>query len=168
MPRSWPIAALLFWLLAGTATAGCLPDPEGEVILVVEGDIGCANGEETARFDREMLRAVGAETITTATIWTDGRQSFTGVPIARLLAAVQARGDTLVAQAINDYAMRVPVGELVADGAILAFERNGRPMTVRDKGPLWIVYPWDDDPDLRTEAIYARSIWQLARIRIDG
>ncbi len=168
MPRPWPIAALLLWASTGVSAAHCLPEPSGEVVLVIEGHIDCPNAGITARLDREMLHAIGSQTITTATIWTDGQQRFTGLPIARLLDAVDARGETLVARAINDYAMRVPVDELIRDGAFLAFERNGRPMTVRDKGPLWIIYPWDENPDLRTEAIYARSIWQLEHIRIDG
>lgn len=168
MPNAVPIAALLACVAAGSAQACCLPDPAGEVLLTIEGDIACSNAGGVARLDLEMLHAIGAETIATTTIWTNGVQTFTGVPIGRLLEAVEARGDTLVARAINDYVVRVAVDDLVRDGALLAMKRNGRTMTVRDKGPLWIVYPWDDDPSLQTEAIYARSIWQLDHIRIDG
>ncbi|RYH00603.1 oxidoreductase, partial [Salipiger sp. IMCC34102] len=41
-------------------------------------------------------------------------------------------------------------------------------MQVRDKGPLWIVYPYDDTPEYRSEVIYSRSIWQLDRIEVAG
>ena len=37
-------------------------------------------------------------------------------------------------------------------------------MTLRDKGPLWVIYPFDDDPRYRSETVYFRSIWQLNRI----
>lgn len=37
-------------------------------------------------------------------------------------------------------------------------------MSVRDKGPLWVIYPYDSDPALQSEVTYARSIWQLVRI----
>jgi hypothetical protein len=35
---------------------------------------------------------------------------------------------------------------------------------VRDKGPLWVVYPYDSKPDYQSELIYVRSIWQLAQM----
>jgi hypothetical protein len=37
-------------------------------------------------------------------------------------------------------------------------------MSMRNKGPLWLVYPYDSNVALQTEAVYARSIWQLVRI----
>ena len=39
-------------------------------------------------------------------------------------------------------------------------------MSIRDKGPLWVVYPYDSSADYRTEVIYSRSIWQLDRIEV--
>jgi hypothetical protein len=33
-------------------------------------------------------------------------------------------------------------------------------------GPFWLVYNYDANPEFRTELIYARSIWQLARITV--
>jgi hypothetical protein len=49
---------------------------------------------------------------------------------------------------------------------MIAFRMNGAPMSVRDKGPLWIVYPYDSDPRFQTEIIYSRSIWQLDRLEV--
>lgn len=49
-------------------------------------------------------------------------------------------------------------------GLILAYLLDGQPMSVRDKGPLWLVYPYDASPAFRSEVIYSRSIWQLDRI----
>jgi hypothetical protein len=54
----------------------------------------------------------------------------------------------------------------VTGGPIVAFARNGAPMPLRDKGPLWIVYPYDSNPDYQSELIYSRSIWQLDRIEV--
>ncbi|OZA14153.1 MAG: hypothetical protein B7Y02_04980, partial [Rhodobacterales bacterium 17-64-5] len=47
---------------------------------------------------------------------------------------------------------------------ILAYEMDGAPMNVRDKGPIWVIYPYDDDSAWRTGTTYARSVWQLDRI----
>jgi hypothetical protein len=37
-------------------------------------------------------------------------------------------------------------------------------MSLREKGPLWVIYPYDSDPAYRTEETYSRSIWQLNRL----
>jgi hypothetical protein len=43
---------------------------------------------------------------------------------------------------------------------------NGAPMSVRDKGPLWIVYPMDDHDGLKTPETEAKMIWQLRDIAV--
>lgn len=37
-------------------------------------------------------------------------------------------------------------------------------MSVRDKGPLFLIYPFDDNPDLFDEVYFGRSVWQIAQI----
>ena len=41
---------------------------------------------------------------------------------------------------------------------------DGAYMPVRDKGPLFIVYPYDSDPALKHQVYYSRSAWQVARM----
>jgi len=149
----------------GTASAD-LPAPSGEVVLALSGAITVTNAEGQALFDREMLEAFEAEGFETTTIWTDGAHSFIGVPLAELLAAVGAEGTMLRASAINDYTVEIPVSDAVEGGPIVAYLMNGSPMPVREKGPLWVIYPFDSTPDYQTETIYARSIWQLNRIEV--
>lgn len=141
-----------------------LPVPAGEVMLTVSGDIDITNGDGVAQFDRDMLEALPSATIATSTIWTEGVVEFTGVRLKTLLDVVGATDGTLSATAINDYAVDIPVSDAVEDGPIIAYQMNGAPMSVRDKGPLWVVYPYDENPRYRTEVIYSRSIWQLDRI----
>ena len=74
---------------------------------------------------------------------------------------------TLKAVAVNDYAVEIPVTDAVEGGPIIAWERNGSTMSVRDKGPLWLVYPFDSVPAYQSEVIYSRSIWQLDRITVE-
>ena len=117
-------------------------------------------------FDIEALQELGGATIQTSTIWTEGVQSFTGVPMKTLVAEFGLTSGSLRASAINDYAIDFPVEDAMKDGPMIAYHRNGKPMTVRDKGPLWIVFPFDSDPKFQTEVVHARSIWQLDRIEI--
>lgn len=146
------------------ATAETLPVPQGEVLLTVTGEIGVRNSVEGAQFDLAMLAAMDPVEFTTTTIWTEGEQSFRGVPLERLLREVRAGGAVIAATALNDYMVEIPVSDAVEGGPILAFEQNGHLLSVRDKGPLWIVYPYDARLDYQAEVIYARSIWQVKRL----
>lgn len=148
------------------ATAADLAKPVGEVLLTVSGAIANTNGDGTAAFDIEMLKAMPVTTFTTKTTWTDGEKKFTGVSMQALLAAVGASGTVAKSVALNDYAVEIPTSDAVADGPIVAYLMDDQPMKVREKGPLWIVYPFDAKPEYRTEATYAKSIWQLSRIEL--
>lgn len=151
---------------APAAAQSDLPEPQGEVILTVSGNVTAANQGDLLVFDREMLEALPVTVFTTSTIWTDGEQEFTGVALKDLLDVIGVDGGTLVAIAVNDYQIEIPVADAVENGPIVAYLRNGEPMSVRDKGPLWVVYPFDDNADYRTEVIYSRSIWQLEQIEV--
>lgn len=124
------------------------------------------HGGETTELDMPALEAMGVDEIETTTIWTEGPQTFTGVPLAALLADLGVVEGTIKAMAINDYAVEIPVEDAVEGGPIIAYRLNGNPMSVRDKGPLWVVYPYDSDQSYQTEVIYSRSIWQLDRIDV--
>lgn len=143
-----------------------LDPPAGEVILTVTGAVGAVGANGPARFDLAGLRALGARTITTGTIWTDGKRTFTGVSLDVFLRHVGAQGATLRAIAANDYVVKIPVSDAVADGPIIAYELDGAVMSLREKGPLWVIYPYDAKSEYRSEVIFSRSIWQLDRIEV--
>lgn len=100
----------------------------------------------------------------TETIWTNGPQRFQGVPLKQILSAADIHTGTVSALAINDYKVDIPLADLSETTPIVAFLHNGAPMSVRDKGPLWVVYPYDSDKKFQTETVYSRSIWQLNRL----
>ncbi|MBC2836815.1 molybdopterin-dependent oxidoreductase [Gemmobacter straminiformis] len=143
-----------------------LPAPTGEVVLTVTGQIDRTNAGDAAEFDLAMLQALDPVTVTTSTIWTDGVQEFRGVSLERLMKEVGATGGMIAASALNDYTVQIPMTDAVEGGAVLAFEANGAELSVRDKGPLWVIYPYDSSKDYQSEVVYARSIWQVAKMDI--
>lgn len=148
------------------AGAGGLDRPSAQVLLTVTGAIDLKNDGDAALFDRPMLEEIAPESFTTTTIWTDGEQRFEGTSLKGLLDLLGVEDGTLKATALNDYAVEIPVSDAVEGGPIIAHRRNGEEMSIRDKGPLWIVYPYDRNADYRTEQVFARSIWQLDRIEV--
>lgn len=161
-----PSLAAFFVLTASAASGGLPAAPPDRVILTVSGDIGCTNRDDEAVFDLAGLESLDHGEIRTTTMWTEGEQSFVGVRIGTLLDAVCADGRAMSVTALNDYAIEIPLDDETLDGALIAYRRNGAPMTLREKGPLWVVFPWDDDDSYRTEVYYSRSIWQLEHIEV--
>lgn len=138
----------------------------GETILTISGAVATPKTGDAWEFDLDALRALPTAGFDTTTTWTEGDQRFDGVPLVALMAHVGATGTTLRAVALNDYAVSIPMSDAVPGGAIVAYMRNGSEMSVRDKGPLWIIYPFDDNSAYKTEEYYSRSIWQLDRIEV--
>ena len=149
--------------LAGAAEIS-LPAPTGTVILTVSGKIDAFNAGRRAEFDRGMLEAFGLSSFTTTTPWYSSPVTFSGVPMKKLMQAVRASGQSVVATALNDYETRIPISDFLRFNVLLALKRDGHYMPVSDKGPLFIVYPYDSDPALKTQKYYSRSAWQLASI----
>lgn len=133
-----------------------------EAILTITG------AGEPVSYDRAELEGMPAVELVTTTIWTEGEQTFTGVPLSALLEAANVTEGVIKATAINDYAVSIPVEDVVgSEWPIVAYALNGEPMSVREKGPLWIVYPYDSGPEYRSEIVYSRSVWQLDRLAIE-
>ena len=158
--------ALVLFVAGNSAQSAPLPQPKGEVILEIAGRIGNSNGGDIATFDREMLETLGLETIKTATPWHTGEVRFEGCSLKKLMANVDASGKTVKAIALNDYVTMIPIEDFEKYGTILALKRDGQYMPIRDKGPLFIIYPYDSDPNLRSQMYYARSAWQVKRLEI--
>jgi hypothetical protein len=143
-----------------------LPSPRDKVILTVTGAIGRTNAPERAEFDRATLEGLGRRELTTWTPWTDGEPEFEGVLARRLMSALDARGSEVLCAALNDYKSTIPLEDFDSYDVLLATRMNGTPLTVRDKGPVWIVYPWSDHPELDDEVTRRKSVWQLNHLHV--
>jgi hypothetical protein len=164
--RPWLAPAVLVVATWPASAVDPLPVPIGPVILTVTGDIEVTNGERGAEFDREMLYALGLTEIHSTTAWTDGVQEFEGVLLRAVLERVGASGAEITGIALNDYAASFPIEEAELYDVLLAAIMNGETMHVRDRGPLWIVYPRDDHPVLQEPQYNDRWVWQLREINV--
>ncbi|MEP1768139.1 MAG: oxidoreductase [Sulfitobacter sp.] len=162
------LAAIAAFSLADgmAASADGAAPLQADTILTVTGTSNTTANGDLYHFDREALMKLGLTTLKTTTIWTEGIQTFEGVSLSAFAAALGVKTGTFRATAINDYTVEIPVSDAIQGGPIIAFKLNGDAMSVREKGPLWIVYPYDASAEYRTEVIYSRSIWQLDRIEV--
>ena len=148
--------------------AEALPAPTGRVMLTVTGSIAHPNGDGgKAVFDLPALERIGTARVQTSTPWTDGRPVFEGVLMRNLMARLGARGETVTVVALNDYKMQIPTADFGKYPVLLAFKMNGETLRVRDKGPLWLVYPQDEFPALQNKPTQAKWVWQIKEMRFE-
>lgn len=157
--------ALLALPRLAAADAGTLPAPEGAPMLSVTGMVSETNANGAAVFDRAMLEALDWREIETHTSFTEGPQTFAGPTLASLLDHLGAEGEMLVLTALNDYQIRFPVAYAAQHDVLLALDHNGTPMSVRDKGPIWVVFPLDA-AGARDKRFDGEMIWQLSRLHV--
>jgi hypothetical protein len=167
-PRGAKLAKIILaagaLLFAAAAAAAQEAQPAAKPILTVSGKIEGGSAEHVVQFDRAALEAIGTVTFETNTPWYKGPVKFEGVPLRKLMEKVGANGEKVVAVALNDYSSEIPMEDVAKYNVILALKRDGEYMPVRDKGPLFVVYPYDADPELKSQKFYSRSVWQVSRL----
>lgn len=141
--------------------------PTGPVLVEVSGLVTQANVDGEAHFDIEMLDRLPQHRIRTSTLWTSGVKDFTGPLLIDLLQQAGVTEGTLTLIALNDYRISIPFADLKNYPVIIATRQDGVRLTVRSRGPLWVMYPWDDFPELNSETYISRSIWQLRKIVVE-
>jgi hypothetical protein len=166
LPRLALLAALLLAPIAQADPSWQEP-PANPVILTVTGDLACCPSGK-AYFDLARLDALPQTEVKTLTPWTEQSDSFRGVRLSELLERLGAQGSTLDAMALNDYSTHFSSEAALRYPVILATRKNQQLMRVRDKGPIWIIYPLDDYPALRNEAHHHAMVWQLKSLSVTG
>jgi len=161
------IVMLLSLVVCTQSWAGEIPKPAGKVLLTMSGNIENTNEGDKAVFDVASLEKLGLVSFQTTSPWYDGRTTFTGISLQKLMDYVGAKGSVVKVTALNDYTTDIPLSDFKKYNVILALKINGEYMRVRDKGPLFVVYPYDSLPELNNQIYYSRSAWQVSKMTIE-
>ncbi len=155
------LIALLFTAVAALCA---MPAFAGAMLTVINPTIG---PDAMKEFSRSELKELTQTSYRTSTEFTDGLPEFSG-PLARDVIASVGVGDATVAVmvAANDYQIEVPIEELMKYDVILATSVDGKRLSLRDKGPIWVMYPRDQHKELQDPAFNGRLIWQMVRIEL--
>lgn len=152
--------------LAQALRAQALASPDGPVVLTISGKVRLANHRHGATFDMAMLERLPQQSFSTRTPWYTQPRKFTGPLLRDVLAAAGSHGTQLRAVALNDYRVDIPVDDAQRYDLLLARLLDDQPMPVRDKGPLFVIYPFDQHAALRNPRYYSRCAWQLKAIEV--
>ena len=138
--------------LLSPLAARALDRPDGPVLLTLSGKVSETNRGDTAVFDMAMLARLPQASFSVHSPWFKQARKFTGPLLRDVVAAAGGHGSQLRAVALNDYRVDLPLDD--------------KPMAVRDKGPLFIIYPFDQHAELRNPVYYSRCAWQLKAIEL--
>jgi hypothetical protein len=155
------VAAAIGWTgSAGAAAEAAMPV---KTILVVDGQVA---GGQPAAFDLEALKKLPVTRVTTMTPWTDGESLYEGVRVRDLLKVLGADGEIVLADAVDDYQVKIPMQDIRDYDVIVAYAMDGEPLPADNKGPLWIIYPYSEHFVLQKDLYFSRSVWQLNRLTV--
>ena len=175
---------VLAMLFAGAATAADLAKPDGPVVLTVAGNIEATNRpafdafedgflnyhekrfDKAAAFDRAMLEDLGLQRIEVGFETWPRTYRFEGPRLTDVLAAVGAADRTVTLFALDGYGVQVTPADRAAQSWVLALTRDGAPLHLGQRGPIWALYA---PPGGRaaTHDDEARWVWSVFYIEVE-
>jgi hypothetical protein len=139
-----------------------VPVAAEDILLTLTGAVTDGRVEMTrADFD-----TMDWHELSTSTSVTDDRPEFRGVLMRDILAHAGAKGSNVRATALNDYVVDIPIEDFHRFDVLAALYMDGVPLSRRDKGPVWIVYPRDDHGVLADIRYDMRWVWQLVALHV--
>lgn len=124
------------------------------------------NGRQVA-YDEATLAALPQAEFETATPWTAGKHRYRGPTLAAMLAVNGAsNAQHLLVTGVNGYQQRVALSLFEGVPLVLARYEDDKPMTRRNKGPLWLLTALSDNPKIDVEPVHNCMVWQVVRIEV--
>jgi hypothetical protein len=153
--------AIMLMSLLGIASASASP------LIELKGQDSKGNAVDLA-VTTESATAFGLADVKTKLVSQgDAVRTVTGIEIRKFIAAQDLQGNNLHVTALDGYEMDLPRADIDKYPVLLGFLVDGQPLSVRQKGPTWIIYPVSDYKELDDPAFEARSVWQLKSIEIN-
>lgn len=117
--------------------------------------------------DEAALAALPQVEFETTTPWTLGTHRYRGPTLKSVLAAQQVDSASAIdVAALNGYQQRVDLSLFAKVPLTLVRYQDDKPLTRRNKGPLWLLVPLSAHPDMDVSAIHNNMVWQVIRIEV--
>jgi hypothetical protein len=148
-------------LCLGTAPSAFAAQPQ----LSLDGDISAG---VPVVLDREELLELPQVTFETTTIWTEGLHEFSGPSLSSVLTAFEAGPGDLTLSALDSYHATLRRSMVGALSPIIALRLDGQRLERRNKGPFWLMFPFDSHEKFQTAEYFAVSVWHLTQITVQN
>ncbi|MFH0265908.1 hypothetical protein [Vibrio rumoiensis] len=134
---------------------------QSAVLLTLES----ASGQRIS-LTREELESLPQTTFTTSTPWTKGIHSYQGPKLNLIINKLSQPLNGIRIYALNGYSYDIGIKDLQKYPFVLALQQDSKNMTLRNKGPLWVLVPFDQNPKfISDEKLLNQSVWQVNKIR---
>lgn len=156
MKNTFFTAIILLWLPSALLA---------EDVLSVLG----ADGVVIEAYTMDELDALEQTTYVTGNAFMDAPAEFSGPRLKLVLTDAGyelSEDETVKLTAINGYQVDMPMADALEYDVILATRRDERLMSIREKGPIWIIYPIADHEELEDDRYSGRLVWQLKSIQV--
>lgn len=156
----------LAFMLLSLMAHGSNPPTNDNPVLTVR----CASLSKSPKtFSLEQLQQLPSKTVVTSLppgLGGSDRQRWTGVALRTLERLSGCADGAMKVMALDAYATTIPHQDIERFDPILAYARNGNSISIRDKGPLIVIYPFDEDPRLNAQQYFNRTVWLVYAIDI--
>lgn len=130
-------------------------------VLSVTGEV-----ENPTSYTLENIKSFPQLLITTNTPWTNEAHTYKGPKLEDILNDAKAKGSWLTLKALDKYEVTLDFERIRQFAPILAWEDNGKKMSVRGKGPLWLILPKDHHEELQPQIFNDYMVWQLINVEV--
>lgn len=156
-------AAAILALIASAVSA------QAETILTITGKSLLGQGK-TVELSMQDIKAMPQAKLLSKNDYTEKEVLFEGPLVRDALSGFSFDANSVVrATAANDYFVDIPASEFLDYRVVLAVTMDGKEMSLRDKGPIWIIYPVEEFSTDSTPSIAVvnhRLIWQLISLDV--
>ncbi|MCT7655111.1 molybdopterin-binding protein [Oceanimonas sp. NS1] len=142
---------------------------EEAIVLTISGNIELeGRSHERMDYTLSQLQALPQGEITTAHPWSNTPHTYRGLDLRALLDTLFAHAEVkaLYLESLNGFSVVVDWQAVAPYQPLLAWRDNGRLMSRRDKGPLWLMLPYDRVPELQQAKFLHYMAWQLRHIKV--
>ncbi|WP_288843765.1 molybdopterin-dependent oxidoreductase [uncultured Deefgea sp.] len=151
---------IVFFSLFFCSTLALAQTVNSNIILTVTGK----SAHSEVQLTEQMIAKLPQQIMTMPTAWYPTKQTFEGPLLRDVLKLAGIQSGNIKLRSLNEYTISIPVSDALQYDVIIARKRNGQLMTVRDKGPLFVIYPFHQHENLRRTEYYRRCSWQLRSI----
>lgn len=154
--------ALTAAVLAMSAPAHAAANPDVPLTIISK------EGNVLLKMTESEIVAASKTSFKATTPWEKGEKvTYRGVLFRDLLKKAGVKSPAVLkVTALNGFVVDFPVEDAEKYDVILTTFMNNVRITPRNKGPLFIMYPMDDVPALKTGIYFNRSAWQIDKIYV--
>lgn len=159
------IERLIASVVAGIVMVGCqaesdprASEPDPDILCLTRSDLEApvpslfhayGLGAPVQCLSGSDLRALEMRTLRAAFPQGGSIEEWRGVPLMLVLRALEAEPGALVRlTALDGYQVDVSWEQIEAHQPVLAIERDQMPLTLGEYGPVMLIWPRQDDPEL--------------------